>query len=72
MKKFIQKFAFCFTILLLLCSIVWAQSFKATIVGKVTDQNGAIVPGASVTVTQATKNFSQTVTTNDNGEYVIP
>ena len=72
MKKFIQKFAFCFTILLLLCSIVWAQSFKATIVGKVTDQNGAIVPGASVTVTQAAKNFSQTVTTNDNGEYVIP
>ena len=72
MKKFIQKFAFCFTIILSLCLLVSAQSFKATIVGKVTDQNGAVVPGASVTITQTAKNFSQTVTTNDNGEYVIP
>jgi outer membrane receptor protein involved in Fe transport len=49
-----------------------AQTFNATVVGKVTDANGASVPGAAVTITQIGTNRTQTATTNDDGEYVIP
>lgn len=49
-----------------------AQTFNATIVGKVTDANGASIPNATVTVTQKGTNRTQTVTTNEDGEYVIP
>src|SRR5688500_7916010 len=72
MKKFIKLFVFVLVIAVTVCSTIFAQSFKATVVGKVTDSAGAVVPGATVTITQEGKNFSQTVTTNEDGEYVLP
>ncbi|HQU93712.1 MAG TPA: carboxypeptidase-like regulatory domain-containing protein, partial [Pyrinomonadaceae bacterium] len=48
-----------------------AQSFTATLVGKVSDPGGAIVPGATVTVTKVDTNQTRTATTNDGGEYLI-
>lgn len=50
---------------------VSAQSFRATLVGRVTDPSGANVAGATVTVTQDETNFVRTITTNDGGEYLI-
>ncbi len=49
-----------------------AQTFKATLVGQVTDANGAVVPGATVTVIDQGTGRAQTVTTNDEGVYTIP
>ena len=43
-----------------------------TISGRVTDPNGAVVAGATVTITNATTNQSQTVTTSDRGTYRSP
>lgn len=71
MKKFIKIFAFSMVIAASLLSTAFAQSFKATVVGRITDPGGAIVPGASVTVTQNGTNIARTVTTNDSGEYVV-
>lgn len=51
---------------------VLAQTFNATVVGKVTDANGASVPGAAVTMTQKGTNRTYTTSTNDSGEYVVP
>src|SRR5690349_17371286 len=51
--------------------IASAQSFRGTLVGRVTDSAGADVPNATVTVTQAATNQVRTVTTNDSGEYVV-
>lgn len=42
----------------------------ATITGTVTDQTGAVLAGATITVTSA-KGFKQTVTSNAQGVYVI-
>lgn|GEM_PF-523896 len=39
--------------------------------GKVTDVNNAIVPGATVTVTNKNKGFTRTTTANDSGEWSI-
>lgn len=42
-----------------------------TVVGVVTDQSGAVIPGAIITLIDATTNVTRTVTTNGAGEYVM-
>lgn len=71
MKTILRSFLFAL-IIASFCSVVLAQNFRATVVGKVTDPNGAAVPGATVTIKQDATNFSQTVTTNEEGSFVIP
>lgn len=48
------------------------QEFRGTITGTVTDPNGAIVPGAKVTIKNVETNIATTVTTNDSGAYTVP
>src|SRR5918993_1556591 len=64
--------AACAALLALGAAPASAQTFKATLVGQVTDANGAVVPGATVTVTDQGTGRTQTVTTNDEGVYTIP
>ena len=72
MKKIIQTLTVSLMIVAFAClTSVVAQSFRGTIQGKVTDQTGALIPGATVTVTQQGTNSTQTVTTNEDGEYVF-
>lgn len=52
-------------------TIVFAQTITATLTGEVKDQNGAIVPGATVTVTSVETGLSKTAQTNDDGRYTI-
>ncbi|HEU5452252.1 MAG TPA: carboxypeptidase-like regulatory domain-containing protein [Terriglobales bacterium] len=42
-----------------------------TIVGTVTDPSGAVIPGATVSISDAATGLSRTTTTNDQGRYVI-
>lgn len=51
--------------------IATAQSFRGTLVGRVTDPAGADVPNATITVTNVGTNQTRTVTTNDSGEYTV-
>ena len=44
---------------------------KVTINGRVTDQNGAIIPGATVTAVLVQTNVERSVTANDEGRYKI-
>ncbi len=48
-----------------------AQTITATLAGIVSDPNGAIVPGATVTATSNETGLSKSVTTNDDGRYTI-
>jgi len=48
-----------------------AQTGSSSIRGIVSDPNGQPVAGASVTLTNAEKNFSRTQNTNDSGSYVF-
>jgi hypothetical protein len=48
---------------------VWAQSGTASIGGRVTDPQGAIVPGAAVTITNAATAASRSMVTNASGLY---
>jgi hypothetical protein len=59
--------------LLLLCPLTAAaQQGKGTISGLITDQSGAVVPGASVTITNASTNASFTAVTTSEGFYTAP
>src|SRR5881628_1456778 len=57
---------------LVFVSLVTAQGVRATVVGRVTDESGAVVPGAKITITNVGTNESRDVIVNDNGEYAIP
>src|SRR2546429_201337 len=55
-----------------LCAGLFAQEYRATIVGVVTDPSGASIPNASVkAVNTATNNTTETKTTSD-GLYALP
>src|SRR5918995_243539 len=48
-----------------------AQSGRSTVRGTVRDQQGNVVTGATVTLTDAGRNFTRSQTTNDEGGYTF-
>ncbi|HEX9918422.1 MAG TPA: carboxypeptidase-like regulatory domain-containing protein, partial [Pyrinomonadaceae bacterium] len=57
-------------LLLLCCAAVTANGqFRAGLQGSITDPGGAVVPGATVTLTNKETNKSQTTTASDDGFY---
>jgi outer membrane receptor protein involved in Fe transport len=58
--------------IILICSATsYAQVTTADVVGTVTDNTGAVLPNAKVTVTNLGTNISRTVTSDSSGEYVV-
>jgi hypothetical protein len=55
-----------------LCSPARAQSGTAALSGTVTDADGAILPGAEVTVVQKETGYSRTVITGGDGGFLFP
>ena len=47
----------------------FAQTGTSSLAGTVTDAQGNVVSGATVTLTNPAKNFSRTQTTNESGSY---
>ncbi len=56
----------------LLAGSTFGQEFRGTITGTVSDPNGAVVPGATVTVKNIETNVASTVTTNSSGSFTVP
>ena len=50
----------------------FAQTFRGTILGSVTDSSGAAVPGATVTIKNLDTGLARTVITSDDGSYAAP
>ncbi len=59
----------CSLLLLLGCAVAANAQFKAGIQGTVTDPAGAVVPGATITLTSKETNKTQTATASDDGFY---
>ncbi len=49
-----------------------AQAVTGTIIGVITDSTGAVMPGASVTLTNTGTGLTRIVITDSNGEYTAP
>ncbi len=59
-------------VLLALCAAAFAQDFRATLTGSVTDPSGAAIPGATVKATNIGNNSAKEVKTTVDGVYTIP
>src|SRR4051812_20510541 len=59
-------------LLLLLSGGLYAQEFRATLTGTVTDPSGASVPNASVKATNKATNGVSETKSNGDGLYTIP
>ncbi|MCC6988288.1 MAG: carboxypeptidase regulatory-like domain-containing protein, partial [Acidobacteria bacterium] len=57
---------------LLMPAAAMAQLDTGTVVGRVTDPSGAVLPGVTVTLTQDATGVAATTVTNASGEYVFP
>src|ERR1700743_1901679 len=60
-----------FLLLLLSCSLSFAQTITGSVTGTVTDASGATVSGASVTATNTATRVSFPSQTNNDGVYTI-
>lgn len=58
--------------LLILVAMPAAAQFRASLQGTVTDPQGNVIPGATVTLTSNETNFTKIVTTSGSGVYAIP
>ncbi|MGH8247748.1 MAG: carboxypeptidase regulatory-like domain-containing protein, partial [Gammaproteobacteria bacterium] len=59
--------------LFLLCAVTAAgQTPSASVVGRVTDPSGAVIPGVLVHITNRDTNGARQVSSNHAGEYTIP
>ena len=55
-----------------MCVLLYSQGSEGRISGTITDQSGAAVPAARVTLTDVQRNVSRTLTTDQAGAYAAP
>src|SRR5258706_10919665 len=61
------------SLLYLFCSLsLFAQAPSATVVGRITDPSGAVVPGIQINLTSVDRNVAQQGTSNGLGDFTIP
>jgi len=58
-------------VLMLITIPALGQTQRGSLRGTITDPNGAVIPGATVTVTNISTNETRTTKTNDEGAYTI-
>jgi len=66
------KLVFCLLLFVLLSTgFVWAQSATASIIGRVTDPQGAAIPETKITVTNVATHVVSNTVTDSEGEYRV-
>src|SRR5262245_17665129 len=70
--KFMDRIISLLLAILLLGAVAFGQTNRGGINGTVFDKNGAVLPGATVTVTNIGSNRSQTTTASSDGAYAVP
>ncbi|HWP99427.1 MAG TPA: carboxypeptidase-like regulatory domain-containing protein [Vicinamibacterales bacterium] len=71
MRSLLARVGVCAALALLTAAPVWAQSGTASLTGRVTDPQGAVIPGATVTVTHRATGAARTTVTNESGVYQL-
>ena len=65
MRRFLRSCAAAVLTVLLTMTAAWAQS-TAQLSGRVSDESGAVLPGATVTATQTATGFVRSDVTDEN------
>ncbi len=55
-----------------LAAVASAQTFRGTILGTISDPNGALVAGAKITVKNTSTGLERSTTTDESGNYTVP
>jgi len=71
MVRVVRVFCTFASILVLSAVPAWAQLSTAELNGRVADESGAVLPGATVTVTQTATGLVRTSVTDSNGAYLL-
>jgi len=71
MKRSYLHFHIALLFLLLSSAPALAQSFKATVVGQVTDSKGAAIAGATITIVEESTGRAQSATTAEDGNFTL-
>ncbi|MDQ3667903.1 MAG: TonB-dependent receptor [Acidobacteriota bacterium] len=72
MKKHLTSWAIAGWLFVSLVSPAHGQTTSAAILGTVTDQAGAVLPGVTVVITNADTGVSRTIVTGNEGAYFVP
>ena len=72
MHSGVQKVVFFTLVMVLMAPCAWPQASTGVVNGTVRDQTGAVIPGASVTLTNTNTNVVSKTTTNQAGFYLFP
>jgi hypothetical protein len=72
MRPEARKLLFCLVVCLCLAMPALAQRDMGTVLGTVTDATGAVVPGATVTITEEATGITNVVQTDASGNYIRP
>src|SRR5579875_3330831 len=70
-SRFFSIFAFAFLVLVAGTTSGLAQTGSSSIHGQVTDPTGAVIPGATVTVSTSSGKVAATATTSASGTYAV-
>jgi hypothetical protein len=71
MSKFLSRILISCLFLFLTGTFAVAQSSTATLSGTVEDENGQVIPNATVTISDVAKGFERKATTNDTGSFTF-
>jgi len=72
MRSLRRDVSFATLAVLLASATAWAQLSTGQLSGRITDESGAVLPGVTVTATQTDTGLMRSVTTDENGTYVLP
>src|SRR5258708_13387339 len=67
-----QRIGICIVLGMVFVAAAWPQASSSSVGGTVRDQGQAVVPRASVTLTNTATNVARTTPTNESGVYVFP
>jgi hypothetical protein len=72
MQRFVKRFAPVILAFVLVAAFAAAQITRATITGTITDPTGAILPNATIVITDMKTGAKTTVKSNSAGAYTVP
>ncbi len=72
LRNFLSVSAILLTLVSALPTGAWAQTFRGAISGTITDQSGAVVPGAAIEAVETATNASHKSITSSAGEFAFP
>ena len=71
MRSGVLRSCVCLIVLLLANAVTFGQVITASLQGRVADTSGAVLPNATVIVTNTETGFSRTTTSDDGGQYKL-